>query len=417
MMGNFNKLKKKVSALPEAPGVYMFKDGAGKVIYIGKAKSLKKRVQSYFNRALDAKTQVMISKAADLDFIATPSQSHAEILEASLVRRYLPQYNIDLRDDKSFPWIRISADEFPVVSVCRRKKQEAKDKSFFSGPYTDPAGLRQAIRLIRKIFGYRSCKKMPRKPCLYGRLDLCPAPCAGIVTARAYRQTIAQIKMFLGSRYEELADTLGAQMTQAALENDFERAACLRDRLNALSALASSPEHAAGIDESEGLKVLLKIDKPPLRIEALDISNMSGKEACGAMVSFLRGRPDKNNYRRFRIKTVSRIDDYAMTREVVLRRYSRLLREKAPLPDFILIDGGKGHLLAAQKELERLNLDIPLAAIAKAEENLYIKNRPRPVKFRTDTPALNLIRRIRDEAHRFAVSYHHILRRKKVIGK
>ena len=412
-----NKLKDKVAALPEAPGVYMFKDGAGSLIYIGKAKSLKKRVQSYFNRALDAKTQMMVSKAAGLDFITTPSQSHAEILEASLVRKSLPQYNIDLRDDKSFPWIRISAEEFPVVSVCRRRKQGAKDKSLFFGPYTDPAGLRQAIRLIRKIFGYRSCKKMPRSPCLYGRLNLCPAPCAGIVTARAYRQTITQIKMFLESRYEELADALAKQMTQAAQKKDFEQAACLRDRLNALSALASSPEHAAGVDETEGLRALLKMDEPPLRIEAFDISNFSGKEASGAMVSFLRGRPVKSNYRRFRIRTVCGIDDYAMTREVVNRRYSRLLREKSALPDLILIDGGKGHLLAAQKELERLSLNIPLAAIAKAEENLYIKNRPRPVKFRTDTPALNLIRRIRDEAHRFAVSYHHILRRKKVLGK
>jgi excinuclease ABC subunit C len=206
-------------------------------------------------------------------------------------------------------------------------------------------------------------------------------------------------------------------MTQAAQKKDFEQAACLRDRLNALSALASSPEHAAGVDETEGLKALLKMREPPLRIEAFDISNFSGKEACGSMVSFLRGRPVKSNYRRFRIRTVCGIDDYAMTREVVNRRYSRLLREKSALPDLILIDGGKGHLLAAQKELERLSLNIPLAAIAKAEENLYIKNRPRPVKFRTDTPALNLIRRIRDEAHRFAVSYHHILRRKKVLGK
>lgn len=395
----------------------MFKDAAGIVIYIGKAKSLKSRVQSYFSRALDTKTQAMIAKAAGLDFITTPSQSHAEILEASLVRQHLPQYNIDLKDDKSFPWIKTSADTFPIVSVCRRKKIEPVDRSLYFGPYTDPAGLRQALRLVRKIFGFRSCRKMPKEPCLYGRLDLCPAPCAGKITARAYRQTIAQIKMFLESRYEQLCDTLAAQMTSAARQKDYERAACLRDRLNALSALASSPEHSAAVDETEGLRDLLKMDKLPLRIEAFDISNISGKQACGSMVSFLRGRPDKDNYRRFRIKTVSGVDDYAMIQEVIGRRYGRLVRENLPLPDLILIDGGKGHLLTAQKELARLNLDLPLAAIAKVEENLYIKNRPRPVKFRVDTPALNLIRRIRDEAHRFAVAYHHILRRKKVIGK
>jgi len=412
-----NKLKHKAALLPEAPGVYLFKDAAGKPIYIGKAKSLKKRVQSYFSRVLDTKTQAMVAKAADLDFIAAPSQSHAEILEASLVRRHLPQYNIDLKDDKSFPRIKISADTFPIVSVCRRKKIDPADKSLYFGPYTDPAGLRQALRLVRKIFGYRSCKKMPKEACLYGRLDLCPAPCAGSITAKAYRETIAQIKMFLESRYEQLCDTLAAQMASAARQKDYERAACLRDRLNALSALASDPKHSAAIDETEGLRDLLKMDKLPLRIEAFDISNISGREACGSMVSFLRGRRDLNNYRRFRIKTVSGVDDYAMTQEVVSRRYGRLVRENLPLPDLILIDGGIGHLLSAQKELERLHLDIPLAAIAKVEENLYIKNRPRPVKFSADTPALNLIRRIRDEAHRFAVAYHHILRRKKVIGK
>jgi len=410
-------LKDKTASLPEAPGVYLFKDEHGQVIYIGKAKSLKKRVMSYFNRAQEAKTQAMVSRAAGLEFIRTPSQSHAEILEASLIRKQLPQYNIDLRDDKSFPWIRINDDEFPVLSVCRRKKYGKTDRSLYFGPYTDPAGLRRAMKLIRKIFGYRSCKVMPKSACLYGRLGLCPQPCAGKVTAKIYRQTIDQIKMFLESSYEELADTLGAQMTQAAKMKDFERAACLRDRLNSLSALSSSPEHAPALDESEGLRVLLKMDKPPLRIEAFDISNIGGSQASGAMASFLRGKPDKNNYRRFRIKTVSVIDDYAMTREVVRRRYRRVVREGLSLPDFILIDGGKGHLLAAAKELEVLGLDIPMAGIAKEEENIYIKNRARPVKFATDTPALNLIRRIRDEAHRFAVAYHHILRRKKVIGR
>ncbi|MDI6605690.1 MAG: excinuclease ABC subunit UvrC [Candidatus Omnitrophota bacterium] len=412
-----NKLKDKIKNLPESPGVYMFKDAEGKVIYIGKAKSLKKRVQSYFVHRLDSKTQTMLSKVACLDYVVTSSEAQAQILEAALIKERQPQYNIDLKDDKSFPWIRITEEEFPVVSICRRKKRDIDDNSLYFGPYTNAKLLRQALKIMRRIFGFRSCKKIPRKACLYWRVNLCPGPCIERIGRDSYREIIERIKMFLESRYARLIEELSRKMNWAAEDKEFEEAAKIRDQINALSAIAASGAVSSAINELEEAKSALKLEKLPLRIEAFDISNISGKEACGSMVSFYAGASDKNNYRRFRIKTVEGIDDYKMLAEVVRRRYLRIMREKTPLPDLILIDGGRGHLSAAKRVLEGLGIDLPLISIAKEEENIYINDRLKPLRLARDCVALNLIRRIRDEAHRFAVSYHHILRRKRILGK
>ncbi len=412
-----NKLKAKVNSLPEAPGVYMFKDAGGKVIYIGKAKALKKRVQSYFTRRLDSKTQAMVAKVQDLEHILTPGEVQAQILEAALIKERQPQYNIDLKDDKSFPWVRVTKEEFPIVSICRRKKQDKQEASLYFGPYTNAKLLRQAIKVIRKIFGFRSCKKFPKKACLYYRVNLCPAPCVGKIGRRDYQRLIRQIGLFLESRYADLLDELSRKMKKASGNKEFEEAAKIRDQINALGAVASTPAISPGINELEELRGLLKLNKLPLRIEAFDISNISGQEACGSMVSFYRGSADKNNYRRFRIKTVEGIDDYKMLAEVVRRRYSRLIEEKLPPPDLILIDGGRSHLLTAAKVLADLGAGIPLISIAKERENIYINNKMKPLRLNSGSAALNLIRRIRDEAHRFAISYHHLLHRKKIIGK
>ena len=200
-------------------------------------------------------------------------------------------------------------------------------------------------------------------------------------------------------------------------EQKFEEAAKIRDQIEALSVMAESSGRFSRKDELEDLKNLLQLAKLPERIEAFDISDISGKEATGSMVSFFRGMPDKNNYRRFRIKTIQSIDDYKMLAEIIQRRYSRLIRENLAFPDLALIDGGRSHLLTAEREMNKLGIHIPLVSIAKDRENIYTKEKGHPIKLDTDTPALNLIRRVRDEAHRFAVSYHHILRRKKTIGK
>jgi excinuclease ABC subunit C len=410
-------LRSKVNSLPESPGVYLFKDGAGGIIYIGKAKSLKKRAQSYFIRRLDSKTQAMLSKAACLDYIVTPTEAQAQILEAALIKQRQPQYNIDLKDDKSFPWIRITDEEFPVVSICRREKRDIDDVSLYFGPYTNAKLLRQALKIMRRIFGFRSCKKMPGRACLYRRVNLCPGPCVKKIGRDSYREIIERIKMFLESRHAVLIEELSRKMSWAAHNKEFEEAAKIRDQLNALSAIAVSGAVSSGIKELEELEGALKLEKLPLRIEAFDISNISGKEACGSMVSFYAGASDKNNYRRFRIKTVEGIDDYKMLAEVVRRRYLRLMRENSPLPDLILIDGGRGHLLAAKRALEELDIDLPLISIAKEEENIYINDRLKSLRLDCDCAALNLIRRIRDEAHRFAVSYHRVLRRKRILGR
>ncbi len=411
-----SKLREKITALPEAPGVYLFKDATGAVIYIGKAKSLHKRVASYFGRPQSGKNQALVSKIADIEYRLTQSESQAQVLEAALVSEKQPQYNIDLKDDKSFPLIKITDEAFPVVSICRRKKPLPGDTAQYLGPYTDSQALREVFNLTRRIFGFRTCRNMPDRECLYFRLKLCPAPCIGLITHEEYQKIIEDIRLFLGSRYEELSVNLVRQMSLAAKQKRFEDAARFRDQISALSAIQESGPDA-GLNEVEDLKRLLKLDKLPRRIEGFDISNISGKSAVGSMVSFYDGLPDKNNYRRFKIKTVSKVDDYKMMAEVVYRRYFRLINEERPLPDLVLIDGGKQHLAVADNAIRDLGLKLTVISIAKEKENIYLQGKVLPLRYRRGSPALNLIRRVRDEAHRFAVSYHHLLRRKNILGK
>jgi len=412
-----NKLKNKISGLPEAPGVYLFKDSRRKIIYIGKAKSLKKRVQSYFTRLLSAKTQALVSKIGDLEYRLTSSESQAQILEAALVKEYQPQYNISLKDDKSFPLIRISDEIFPIVSIYRRKNPGMKDGALYFGPYTNAGLLRQALKTIRRIFGFRSCKKMPKQICLYGRIKLCPTPCIGQISISRYKEIIKDVILILESKHQELLGKLYLRMKKASTRQQFEEAAAIRDQINALSAIANAADTGAEVNPVEDLKNLLRLNKLPERIEAFDISSISGQQACGSMVSFYKGLPDKNNYRRFRIKTITAIDDYKMLAEVIQRRYLRLLKENLVLPDLVLIDGGKAHLLVASRQLLSLDLKIPLVSIAKDKENIYTIGKTKALRLDSDTPALNLIRRVRDEAHRFAISYHQLLRRKKTLGR
>jgi len=412
-----DRLQKQLDGLPNCPGVYIFKDEAGNILYIGKAKDLKKRVRSYFNRPLDVKTQAMFNKIADIECRLTSSEAEAQVLEASLIKDKQPYYNIELKDDKTFPWIRITREEFPRVYIVRRMKTAANDNSLYFGPYPDVAHLRQAFKLMRKIFGFRSCKGDAGEPCLYWRLNLCPAPCAGKISAKNYRAMIRRVRLFLESRYDRLIKDLSIQMRRLSAERKFEEAAKIRDQISALSAIAGSGGYGSPVLALEDLKKLLKLRKMPERIEAFDISNISGRQAVGSMVSFAHGVPDKTNYRRFRIKTVKGVDDFKMLSEVVCRRYTRIKNEGLSMPDLVLVDGGRAHLLTAAGQIASLGLRIPLVSIAKEKEHIYTLGSARPIRLRWDTPALNLIRRIRDEAHRFAISYHRLLRRKKLIGK
>jgi excinuclease ABC subunit C len=407
-----DKLKNIIANLPDTPGVYIFKDAEGKIIYIGKAKSLKKRVQSYFSRFLASKTQVMVSNIADIEYRLCQTESLALILEAGLIHKYKPKYNVSLRDDKSFPLVKITHEDFPAVCITRKR---IADGSRYFGPYTSAGLLREALKIIRKYFPYRSCERMPQEVRMYYRIGLAPTP--GETSKKEYAKTIENICLILEGKTDALIKKLTQEMNLKSKVQKFEEAAKTRDQIEALSIIAQSSSRFSRKDELEDLKNLLQLAKLPKRIEAFDISDISGKEATGSMVSFFRGMPDKNNYRRFRIKTIQSIDDYKMLAEIIQRRYSRLIRENLSFPDLVLIDGGRSHLLTAEREMNKLGIDIALVSIAKDRENIYIKDSINPIRLDADIPALNLIRRIRDEAHRFALAYHRLLRRKKTIGK
>jgi len=408
-------LEKKIKDSPQSPGVYIFKDKSGKILYIGKAANLKKRVSSYFSRFLSDKTQILVSQIANVEYILTPSEAQALVKEAAMVKEHLPRYNVALRDDKSFPLIRITCEEYPQVYICRKKKRSLHEDARYFGPYTNAKLLRRALKIMRIVFGFRSCKTLPKNTCLYYRLNLCPAPCIGKISKKNYQEIIDNIVLFLEGRQETLLKKLFERMDKLSRARDYEEAAKIRDQIQALSAVKKDLSEEDYIGELEELMQKLKLFKLPQRIEAFDISNISGQDACGSMVSFYKGRADKNNYRRFKIKEVQGIDDYAMLAEVVRRRYSRLKEEKKELPDLVLIDGGRQHLLTAKKELMNLGLEIPLISVAKEKENIYALNKKEPLGLPYDSRALHLIQRIRDEAHRFAVSYHHVLRKKKII--
>jgi excinuclease ABC subunit C len=420
---------RKLKNIPQKCGVYIFKKKEGNILYVGKANNLRQRIRSYSSRFLSSKTQALVSKTDDLSYILTNSPIEAQLLEASLIKKHQPNYNISLRDDKSFPFIRITEEKFPRVFICRKKKKDRQDKSIYFGPYTNAKLLHQALKIIRKIFGFRTCLKMPKQPCLYFRLKLCPGPCVGKISYPQYRENIEEIRMFLESRYEELMGKLYLKMQQLVSQQDFEAAAKIRDQICAFGTIGQHNLSTNAPRELEDLRKILKLKKIPRRIEAFDISNISGKQASAAMVSFYKGLPDKDNYRKFKIKTTETINDYAMLSEVIQRRYIRVINEKLKLPDLVVIDGGRSHLSVVDKEIKKLGIDIPLLAIAKPSrdikqsiarrrvENLYIKDKKAALGLAGDSPAMNLLRRIRDEAHRFAISYHHILRRKKAIGK
>lgn len=408
--------------MPDGPGVYLFKDAAGVLLYVGKAKSLKKRVASYFSGSHPPKTAALVGKIKQIDFLTTGSEQDADLLEASLIKEKQPHYNISRKDDKTFPFIKIGGGDFPVVSLARRRGKPEEDAGYH-GPYTDAAAARAALKILRSLFGFRSCASLPKEPCLYFRLGLCPAPCSGKITVSEYAGLIRRITLFLEGSYEKLISELSAGMERASAERDFEAAAGFRDKITALSAIRSGGSADVLRRELEDLRQKLRLEYLPERIEAFDISCIQGRESCGSLAAFTGGRPDKHNYRRFRIKMTQGMNDFAMMKEVVFRRYSRLLREKLPLPDLIIIDGGKGQVASALAGLSGAGVSgIPVIGIAKPQKGVRDMEKicfagGREMVFPGESPGLNFLRRIRDEAHRFAVSYHRFLRNKRMLGK
>jgi excinuclease ABC subunit C len=407
-------LREKFSLAPDACGVYLMRNRAGQVLYVGKANSLRKRLRCYLAKDLNEKTAALISKVADVEFRLTANEAMALLAEAALVGELKPHYNISLKDDKSFPYILISQEKFPAIYITR-KKDESRGK--YLGPYTNAKLLKSALKIIRRSFGFRSCKRLPKKSCIYQRINLCPAPCIGRISPKEYNAIIGKIALVLAGKTDLLIAKLNKLMQDKAKIRDFESAARTRDQITVLSEMSASPNKFSRLEELEDLKNRLNLKDLPNAIEGFDISNILGKHSVGSMVSFKNGVADKNNYRRFRIRNIAEINDYKMLAQVVARRYSRLIRENKKLPDLVLIDGGKGHLLTAVMVLNKLNLNIPVVSIAKEKENIYSSQKSTNLDFPKDALALNLIRRVRDEAHRFALSYHHLLRKKIFFGQ
>lgn len=402
-------IKEKIKGFPDSPGVYLMKDKAGRILYAGKASSLKKRISSYFQKPPTAKTQILLERTADIDYIKTSSGAQALLLENALIKRDKPFYNAALKDDKSYPYVKISTvEDYPYLLITRGKKE--KEARYF-GPYTNAKLLKAAIKAIRAIFPFRSCRRLPKSPCLYMHLKLCPGMCVVKIDKRIYQENLRQLGLFLEGEHEQLLKILQDKMNQAARDELFEQAALLRDRINSLTEIIAQTKEPSRGDLILELQNVLGLARLPQRIEAFDISEIAGEGLSGSMVSFLGGWPDKKNYRRFRIKTVQGIDDYAMVAEVLRRRFGKTRSENMPsVPDLVMIDGGKGHLTCAQKELRGLGLkELPVIALAKRLETVYTP-KGEAINLPKDARPLHLLQRIRDEAHRFAVSYHRKLR-------
>lgn len=430
-------LPEKIRKLPSSPGVYLFKDSQGRVVYIGKAKNLRSRVGSYFVKAAadDPRIKDWIGEVVDLDHLDAESEVDALLMEARLIKDIQPRHNSDLKDDKSFPYLQITTGEdFPRISFTR----EPSDRGVkLYGPFPRARSLRGAIQVLQKIFKFRTCSldieaDDPRwkwfRPCLLYSINQCTAPCNLRIDKEAYRKDIRRLRLFLEGKKEVVLNELEQEMREASQELQFEKAARLRDELKALRNLnlrGDLEEHAQpevfyqdpkkGL---RGLKQVLGLTSLPRTIHGVDIAHLQGSETVGSLVTFIDGLPFKPGYRRYRIKSVGKVDDYASIREVVSRRIQALREREEAFPDIFLIDGGKGQLNAALDAFGALQVDPPtLVSIAKQEELLFVPGRPDPISLDRRSFALRLLQYVRDEAHRFAQHYHHMLRTKKTLGE
>jgi len=412
-------LKDKVKNLPVTSGVYLFKDSSGKIIYVGKAVSLRRRVESYFRKTTQSlKTDLLVAYIHDVDIIPTHSEAEALLLEASLIKEHQPKYNIELKDDKTYPYIQMTKEEFPLVCVVRLNARKNKlIKADYYGPYVNPTLIREALGIIRKIFHFRSCQPFAQKLCLDYHIGLCDGPCVGNISKEEYARNIRHVRFILEGKKNDLYKDLQKDMEALAYQKDFEAAAKIRDQIRAIGALYSGTKDINYFKEAEQLQRAFGLEHAPGRMECFDISNIMGQQAVGSMVSFFNGKPDKSNYRRFKIKTVQGIDDFRMIAEVVSRRYTRLKKEGLAYPDLIIIDGGKGQLAAAYGALQAVGVKIPIIALAKREEEVFLPAKRNPILLSKDSLGLQLLQRIRDEAHRFGLKYHRLLRSKAMTTK
>jgi len=548
-------IKEKLNQIPTSPGIYFFKNKCDEIIYIGKAKILRSRVRSYFNKLdkKDSKTKIMTNHIKDIEWLVVRSEVEALITEANFIKEHKPRYNIFLKDDKTFPYIRITNEPYPRVEIIRQKNLSKDDNDYF-GPYTDAKYLREVLRVLHKVFPIRTCTYLINsqsisegkiKVCLDYHIKRCDGPCEGLINEKAYNSMIIQIKLFLKGRSNEICDYLQSQMNVASEKLKYEEAAKYRDQIDVIrqfikkqkkttidfkdrDVLVVSAEnmqaiglvlrirngsilgrekiiikvhnsdtkekilsqfiiqyYSSTIDIPEEVLIAHKFDemlqyanwltsvrkkkvtilipkigekkklvevsvrnadlllseiklkqikrnehlsKPiiqlkddlgmeidPRRIEAFDNSNIQGASPVAAMVCFVDGKPRKSEFRKFHIKTVKGIDDFASMREIVSRRYKRQLSENKPLPDLILIDGGKGQLSAAKSAIDALGLGyIPIIGLAKRIEEVFKPGLSAPQNISKSSAGLHLLRAIRDEVHRFAINFHRKVRTKKM---
>lgn len=534
-----SSLKDKLAVLPEKPGCYLMKNASGEIIYVGKAKVLKNRVRSYFTGSHNGKTQLLVSEIVDFEYIVVSSAIEALILECNLIKKHDPRYNVMLRDDKTYPYIKITNESQPRLEITRKV---LKDKAKYFGPYPNAGDATEVKKLLDRLYPLRKCRNMPKQVCLYYHLGQCLAPCVYEVTDEKNRRLVEEISRFLDGGHEEMKQQLTEKMMQAAESMEFERAKEYRDQIKSIEAVMEKqkitftdtvdrdiigfavekgwmciqifymrqgkmierqttsfpyygeenedfmsyvsqfyydkqnalpkeillPEqsdtellsdwlgikvHApkrskkrelvqlasenARIALQEKFALMSKDDARtvqavhnlghilgigvPHRIEAFDNSNIQGTEPVSAMIVFTDGRPDKKEYRKFKIKTVEGPDDYGSMREVIRRRYSRLLKENQPMPDLIVMDGGKGQITAAMDVLENeLGLYIPVCGLAKDEKHrtaqLLFGDPPEPVNLKRDSYEFYLLQRIQDEVHRFVITFHRQSRTKTMLS-
>jgi excinuclease ABC subunit C len=424
----------KVKQFPTTPGVYLMKDGSGRVLYVGKAKNLRNRAGHYFSKAAadDMRTSDLVKLIADIDFLPADTEVDALLLEARLVKDIQPPFNVDLKDDKTFPYLQIRVrEDFPRVEFTRSPRRKGVR---LYGPFTSARSLRQAIQVLQRIFQFRTCQldikaDDPRwrwfRPCILHSIRQCTAPCNFRVTKEDYRKQIRKLRMVMEGKKDRLIAELEREMQEASAALLFEKAGRLRDDIAALQKLGErgdvdkdvQPE-VFPIDPKRGmagLKKVLGLEHRPRTIEGIDIAHLGGEDMVASLVHFIDGLPFKPGYRRYRIKSVRGVDDFASIREVVTRRFRRKMRDEQVFPDILLIDGGKGQLNAALEVFRVLAIEPPaLLSLAKREEEVYRPGEQEPLRLSRHSAALRLLQYVRDEAHRFAQHYHHILRRKKM---
>jgi excinuclease ABC subunit C len=433
----FRQAAAKVRQFPRAAGVYLMKDSVGRVIYVGKAKTLRSRAGSYFLKGAQAerRTADWVNEIADADFVLCDSEVDALLMESRLIKDIQPKYNKELKDDKTFPYLQITTrDDFPLVEITRTPRD--KGVRLF-GPFANAGALRGAIQVLQRIFKFRTCsldiddgdeRWRWFRPCLLASIKQCTAPCNLRISKEEYRKDIDRlVRVLEGGKVRLLAELKG-EMEHASKELKFEQAARLRDEIRLLERLDRRGELDTHVQPEvfyvdpkkglSGLKKVLKLAEMPRTIEGVDIAHLGGGETVASVVQFLDGLPFKPGYRRYKIRGVAGIDDFRSIHEVISRRYRKLSDSDEVFPDILLIDGGKGQLSAALAAFRDQEITPPtLLSLAKQEEEIFLPGESDSIKLSRHSFALRLLQYVRDEAHRFAQHYHHILRRKSQLGE